>query len=216
MKNLTLKNTGTDSFRMVESMNSLKTNITFCGENIQVIAITSSMPGEGKSSIAFELSKSLARSGKKVLLIDADIRKSKFLRTRGACGVDRGLTHYLSGQAELKEVFYKVNIKNMAFIPTGPSVLNPSELIENEKFKKMIAVSRKAYDYIIVDVTPVGVVIDAAIVAKQCDGVVMVIEQGKISRRVVNHAIGQLKRAKIRILGMVINKVDVKSSYSYR
>lgn len=215
MKNLTLKDTGSDNYGIVESINSLKTNIAFCGDDVQVIALTSCVPGEGKSSIAFELAKSLARSDNKVLLIDADIRKSKFLRVRGARGVDLGLTHYLSGQAELKDIFYRVNIKNMAFIPTGPSVPNPTELIENERFIKLIEVSRKVYNYIIIDATPIGAVIDAAIVAKQCDGVVMVIEQGKTSRRMIGQAIEQLKRTETRILGAVLNKVDAGSSEYY-
>lgn len=215
MKNLTLKETGSVSYGIVESMNSLKTNIAFCGDDVQVIVLTSSLPGEGKSSISFELAKSLARSDKKVLLIDADIRKSKFLRTRGVKGVDAGLTHFLSGQAEMKDIFYRMNIKNIALIPTGPSVPNPTELLENERFVKLIEVSRKVYNYIIIDASPIAAVIDAAIVAKQCDGVVMVIEQGKTSRRVIGQAIEQLKRSETRILGAVLNKVDVKNSRYY-
>jgi len=108
-----------------------------------------------------------------------------------------------------------VNIKNMAFIPTGPSVPNPSELIENERFKTLIEISRKAYNYIIIDIAPIGAVIDAAIIARHCDGVLMVIEQGKISRRLVGQAIDQLNRTQTRILGAVLNKVDVKNSGHY-
>jgi len=171
------------------------------------------MTGEGKSCIAFELAKSMAGSDKKVLLIDADIRKS--LQSSAPKGADPGLTHYLSGQAELKDLFFKVNINNMDFIPAGSFVHNPAELIENDKFNKLIEISRKIYDYIIIDAPSIGVVIDAAIVAKQCDGVVMVIEQGKISRRMIHQAVEQLQRTGTQILGAVLNKVDVKSSSYY-
>jgi len=215
MKQLLLKDIGSETYGIVESVNSLKTNITFCGDDVKTIVITSSVPGEGKTSISFELSKSLAVSGKKVLLVDADIRKSKFLRTRGVRGVEVGLSHYLSGQAELEDVFYKINIKNMAFVPTGPTVPNPLELIESERFERLLTLSRKVYDYIIVDAAPLGAVIDAAIIAKHCDGSIVVIEQGKVSRRLVGQVVEQLKRTETRILGAVLNKVDMKSSNYY-
>jgi len=215
MKQLMLKDIGSETYGIVESINSLKTNITFCGDDVKIIVVTSSVPGEGKSSISFELSKSLAASGNKVLLVDADIRKSKFLRTRGVRGVEVGLTHYLSGQAELEDVFYKINIKNIAFIPTGPTVPNPSELIESERFERLLTLSRKVYDYIIVDAAPLGAVIDAAIIAKYCDGSILVIEQGKVSRKLVGQVVEQLKRTETRILGVVLNKVDMKSSNYY-
>lgn len=215
MKSLVFEDTGSDSNGIVESMNTLKTNIAFCGDEVQVIALTSCMPGEGKSSIAFELAKSLADSDNKVLLIDADIRKSKFLRNRGVRGVETGLTNYLSGRTEMRNIIYKVNINNMAFIPTGSSVPNPTVLIDNEKFKKLIEINRKTYNYIIVDATPIGMVIDAAIVAKQCDGLVMVVEQGKNTKRMIRQAVDQLKRTETRILGAVLNKVDAGSSEYY-
>lgn len=215
MKKLTLRDTGSKNYGIIESMNSLKTNIAFCGDDIKVILITSCLPGEGKSSIAFELSKSLARSDNKVLLVDSDIRKSKFLLTRGVRGVEFGLTHYLSGQAEMKDVFYKLNIKNLVFVPTGPAVPNPAELINNKKFEKLIVASWKIFDYIIIDASPIGAVIDAAIIAKHCDGVVLVIEQGKVNRRMAVQAVEQIKRTETQILGTVLNKADIKNSSYY-
>ncbi|MGL6199639.1 MAG: CpsD/CapB family tyrosine-protein kinase [Lachnospiraceae bacterium] len=208
MKNLIFKDTGSDSHGIIDSMNTLKTNVVFCGDEVQVIALTSCVPGEGKSSIAFELTKSLADSDNKVLLIDADIRNSKFLRTRGIRGIEIGLTNYLSGKVEMEDIFYKVNINNMVFVPTGTTVPNPTVLIDNEKFEKLIEISRRSYNYIIVNATPIGMVIDAAIVARQCDGLVMVVEQGKNNKRMIGRAVEQLKRTETRILGAVLNKVN--------
>ena len=127
------------SYTMKESLRALKTNIQFCGDDIQTILITSSVPNEGKSTVAMDLARSLTESGKRVLFIDTDMRKSVLvgrLRAKTASGNDIcGLSHYLSGQKKLEEVLYGTEVPRLFMIFAGPSVPNPTEILEKKYFE---------------------------------------------------------------------------------
>lgn len=191
-----------------EAYKTLRTNITFCGDEIKTITFTSSVPNEGKSKVSFETAKSLAEDGKKVLYIDADIRKSVMLARYDVDIEIIGLTHYLAGKNKLEEVIYETNIKNFHTIFIGASVPNPSELLGNRKFDKMIETVRESYDYVIIDCPPLGSVIDAAIISKKCDGAIIVVESDNVSYRLVQKVKDQLSKSGVRILGAVLNKVE--------
>ena len=160
-----------------ESYKSLRTNLLFCGEEKKVIAITSCTPNEGKSTVSLNLALSLADSGKKVLLIDADLRKSVLL---GRTEVDqeiKGLSHLLSHQETIENVIYATNIPRFNIIYAGTVPPNPAELLGAEYFKRVLAAVKKVYDYIIIDTPPLGSVIDSAVIADECDGSIIVMEQ---------------------------------------
>ncbi len=196
-------------FKSNEAYKTLRTNISFSGDNIKAIAVTSSVPNEGKSVVTFNLANSLAEDGKKVLYIDADIRKSVTVVRYGVDIETKGLTHYLSGQAKLDQIIYDTNIDNLSVIFTGQAAPNPSELLGNERFKKLLEQEREDFDYIIIDCPPLGSVIDAAIVAKECDGAIIVIETDNVSYKVVQRVKKQLDQSGCRILGAVLNKVEM-------
>ncbi len=212
-------------YRLTEGLNQLKTNLAFCGKDIKVITITSSVQNEGKSSVAFDLSKTMAEGGKKILMVDADLRKSVLAAKYHIQGIDKGLSHYLTGQAEIEDIIYETETEGFYLSVAGPLSPDPTSLLDSDQFQKFIDKVREDYDYVIIDAPPLGVVIDAAIIGKYCDGAVLVIEQGVIKRKVVQDVIKQLKRGKVRILGAVLNKVDerigaygaydYKYSYSY-
>ena len=212
-------------YRLTEGLNQLKTNLAFCGKDIKVITITSSVQNEGKSLVAFDLSKTMAESGKKILMVDADLRKSVLAAKYHIQGIDKGLSHYLTGQAEIEDIIYETETEGFYLSVAGPLSPDPTSLLDSDQFQKFIDKVREDYDYVIIDAPPLGVVIDAAIIGKYCDGAVLVIEQGVIKRKVVQDVIKQLKRGKVRILGAVLNKVDerigaygaydYKYSYSY-
>ena len=212
-------------YRLTEGLNQLKTNLAFCGKDIKVITITSSAQNEGKSSVAFDLSKTMAEGGKKILMVDADLRKSVLAAKYHIQGIDKGLSHYLTGQAEIEDIIYETETEGFYLSVAGPLSPDPTSLLDSDQFQKFIDKVREDYDYVIIDAPPLGVVIDAAIIGKYCDGAVLVIEQGVIKRKVVQDVIKQLKRGKVRILGAVLNKVDerigaygaydYKYSYSY-
>lgn len=196
-------------FKTNEAYKALRTNISFAGDDIHVIALTSSVPNEGKSAVSFNLARALAEDGKKVLYVDADIRKSVTIARYGVDIETKGLTHYLSGQTELKDVVYETNIENLSVIFTGQVAPNPAELLGNDRFKNMLTLERETFAYIIIDCPPLGSVIDAAIVAKECDGAIIVIETDNVSYKIVQRVKKQLDQSGCRILGAVLNKVEM-------
>lgn len=203
-------------YRTKESYKSLRTNIQFCGADRKVISFTSCTSNEGKSSVSFNLAVSFAESGKRVILIDADLRKSVLVGRYKVGGVRAGLAHYLAGQKKFEEVCLQTDIENMDIIFSGPFVPNPAELLDSEQFGKLIAACREKYDYVFIDTPPLGSVIDSAIVAKSVDGAVIVIEADAISYRFVQHIKKQLERSNVKVLGAVLNKVPMnKGKYGY-
>lgn len=205
-----------DDYSFNEAINTLRTNIQFCGSNVRKIMLTSAMPDEGKSSVSFNLAYSLAQIGKKVLLIDADIRKSVLVSRYQLEEKVNGLSQYLSGQKTLDEVLYNVKeAENFSIIFAGPYSPNPVELLEEDLFGEIFAAMGQKYDYIIVDTPPMATLIDGAIVSRYCDGAVMVIESGAISYRLEQRVKEQLEKSGCRILGVVLNKVDVNTQGYY-
>ncbi len=205
-----------NDYQYNEAMKTLRTNIQFSGNGIHVVMLTSSVPGEGKSETSFHLAASLAQLDKRVLLIDADIRKSVLVSRYQLDKRVDGLSEYLSGQKTREDVIYETNVPNLSMIFSGPYSPNPAELLEESLFGELVSWARENYDYIIIDTPPMGSVIDGAIIARSCDGAIMVIESGSISYRVLQKVKLQLEKSGCRILGTVLNKVDVhQSSYYY-
>lgn len=201
---------------MKESLRALKTNIRFCGDDVKKILLTSAVPNEGKSTVALDLARSMTESGKRVLLIDTDMRKSVFvgrLRASSATGEEIcGLSHYLSGQKKLEDVLYGTEIPRLFMIFAGPAVPNPTEILEKKYFEELLRFGEEHFNYIILDCAPIGAAIDAAVVAKHCDGAILVIAQGMASGRMIKSVKKQLEASGVRILGAVLNKVKMKKA----
>ncbi len=202
-------------FRMKEAFKIIRTNIEFSGEDVKVICVTSCTPNEGKSLTSFEVAKSFAEIGKKTLLIDADLRKS-VMRDRYEAGVVKyGLTNFLAGKVSLDEALCKTDVPGLTMFFAGPVPPNPSELLGSKKFTTFIEKAREHYDMIIIDTPPLGSVIDTAVVSKCCDGAVIIIASGTVSYRFVRKVKQQLEFAGCRILGCVLNKVDIGGNKYY-
>ena len=198
------------SYFMREAYNTLRTNVLFSGKEVKTIVITSCLANEGKTTIATELGKSLAESGKKVLLIDADLRKSvmvsRYTKVRGLVG----LSQVLSGQIEVNDAIYKTQIKDLDVIFAGPYPPNPNELVGSHAFKELLDEKRDYYDYILIDAAPLGLVIDAAVMASVCDGAILVINSGAVKYRFAQEVKVQLQKSGCKSLGVVLNKVGRK------
>ena len=203
-------------YAMKESLRALKTNIQFCGDDIQTIVVTSAMPNEGKSTVTMDLARSLTESGKRVLLIDTDMRKSVYVGRLRAVASDGGeiygLSHFLSGQKRLEDVLYGTEISGLFMIFAGPSVPNPTEILEKNYFIELLKFAKEHFNYVLLDCAPIGAAIDAAVIAKHCDGAILVISQGMASSRMIQNVKKQLEVSGVRILGAVLNKVKMKKN----
>lgn len=208
MKKIKMEMPDFSDYRRKEGLNQLRTNLAFCGDGIKVISITSSVPNEGKSSVAFSLACVMAENGKKILLVDCDLRKSVMVAKYHMEGIDKGLSHFLSGQAKEEEIIYETPQEGLHIAVAGPLSPDPTGLVESDLFDQFMKSVRDKFDYVIVDTPPLGAVIDAVIISQHTDGAVIVIEQGAIKRKIVQDVVRQLKRGNVRILGAVLNKVD--------
>ncbi len=210
MKTIELNWGDPNNYFVREAFNTLRTNILFSGKSVKTILITSCMAHEGKTTVSFEMARSLAESNKKVLLIDADLRKSvtvsRYTKERGI----NGLSQILSGQVGLDQSVYRTQLAGMDVIFAGPFPPNPAELVGSPTFKELLDCVRDAYDFIIIDAPPLGLVIDAAVMASVCDGAVIVINQGTVKYRVAQEVKAQLTKSGCRILGVVLNQTQRK------
>ena len=199
--------------QMVKSMeeyyNSIRTNIQFSGRDLKVITLTSAQPGEGKSTTSVNLAISFARAGFRTLLIDADTRNSVMSGTFKSNERYQGLTSFLSGNAELSDVICDTSIDNLMIIPAGQVPPNPTSLIQNDNFKAMVETVRGLYDYVIIDTPPLGLVIDAAILAHHSDASLLVVKAGADKRRTVTKLKEQLEQSGSVFLGVILNKYDL-------
>lgn len=198
-----------------EAVKTLRTNVQFAGRNIRTMLVTSCFPNEGKSDVIMQLAREFGNMGKRVLLLDADMRKSAFASRYQVNQTVKGLSQYLSGQTSAGSVIYQTNFQNVDIIFAGPSTPNPSELLEDTAFADLLAVLRQQYDYVVIDTPPMNGMIDAAIVAKQCDGAILVIESELVSYKIAVKAKLQLEKTGCRILGAVLNKVSMEKDKYY-
>jgi len=216
-KHMELRNVKPLEYSVREAMNTLKTNIYFSGK-VKTISVFSALPWEGKSIISFNLARMIAEEGKSVVFVDSDMRKSNFIGRYKpeTIGTLYGLTHYLSGQVDLTDIIYMTNIPKLNVITTGPLTPSPIELINDSRYEEMLQMFARHFDYVIIDCPPLGSVIDAAAISSHCDGAVLVIEAGEVSRRHLIDVRDQLEASGCRILGAVLNKVDIgKKGYGY-
>ena len=202
-------------FQTAESLKTLRTNLMFNGDDVKAVALTSFSASEGKSTISFQLAVSLAQAGKRVLLMDTDLRKSVLpsrLRVRGKV---EGLTHYLSGTANAGDLLYETDINDLYIMFAGSRVPNAAEALGSNRFKKLMPALRDTFDYIIVDAAPIGQVIDCAVVAPELDGVLIVVDSTNNSYKLERRIKSQLERSGAKILGVILNRVDFKDKGGY-
>ena len=194
--------------RAEEHYNALRTNIQLSGNNLKVISVSSVKPGEGKSTTSTNIALAFARAGYKTLLVDADIRNSVMSGVFKSREKITGLTDFLSGTTDLSHGLCDTNVENLFVIQAGPISPNPTALLQSENFETMIETLRKYFDYVIVDTAPIGMVIDAAIIAQKCDASILVTAAGETKRRDVLKAKEQLEQTGVPFLGVVLNKFN--------
>lgn len=203
-----------------ESYRTLRTNIQFLNfdKEIKTIIVTSSEPKDGKSTISINLAISLGLSGKKVLLIDGDIRKPQIHKYIGLNN-KKGLTSILlSDVSNYKEIIYPYfDLNTLSILTSGVVPPNPSELLGSNKMRSFMKIVKKDFDIVIIDTPTVGIVTDAMILSSIVDGVILVCEEGRTKIDTLRNTKILLENVEANILGVVINKINVKKDkiYSY-
>jgi len=213
-------------FQFKEAFLSLRTNISFLSatNDVKRLIITSSIPGEGKTSIAVNLSLALSTAGNSVLLVDTDLRKPMIHKLLNIPdGTKFGLTNLLRDKDCLTErcIRHKIDGRGLSIIPCGIIPPNPTELLGSTRLGTIFETLGSIYDYIILDTPPVSIVTDAAVLSKFADGVLFVVRQKKTTFEQARQAKRNLEAVNASILGVVINDFNHKhidksdSYYSY-
>jgi polysaccharide biosynthesis transport protein len=196
---------------VVESYRMLRTSILLstAGAPPKTILITSSQPGEGKTTTAVNTAISLSQLGASVLLIDADLRRPA-VHLAFKIPHTRGISNYLSGHTPIEELIVKVPIPNLSVLPCGPIPPNPAELISSERMKELIRALSQRFDHVLIDSPPLISVTDPVIISTMVDGSILVVQAGKCTRELVRRARQDLAVAGARVFGVVLNNVNVK------
>lgn len=199
-----------------ESYRAIRTNLQFAGAGKQMkyIAFTSSVPGEGKSTTISNIALTMAQDGKKVLLIDNDLRKPRQHKIWGL--LNKGLTNMIAMGAPFDEVVQKDVFPNLDVLTSGPIPPNPSELLGSSKMNTILKEIGEPYDYVLLDLPPILAVTDAAIVGNMADGVVLVVRSGLTVPEEAKESKKRLEAGHANILGVVLNGVPTeKKGYGY-
>jgi capsular exopolysaccharide synthesis family protein len=194
-----------------EAFRSLRTAILFSAPATppKVILLTSAGASEGKTVTSLNLATSLAEAGSRVLLIDVDLRRPSCHRVLGLVN-DRGLSSFLSGQADFASVVRELDSPRLSFVSAGPTPPNPAELVGSARMRDTVEELRDEYDFIILDSPPVLPVTDAVVLGRDADGVVMVVKGHDTPRELLRRARDQLLQANVHLLGAVVNNVDLR------
>lgn len=182
---------------------------------VKSIAITSLGPQEGKTTTICNLSIVIAQNQKKVLLVDADMRKPR-LNTIFNKENKSGLSTFLSSkELNLDEMIQKTDVDNLYLVNGGPHPPNPSELLSSHKYKEFITLAKERFDYVLLDTPPIAVITDALLVSQAVDGLIVVVESGKTPKRALPRIYKLLEDAKVRVIGTIINKISISSDNYY-
>ncbi len=211
MNTITLMLPKADNYFFQEAFKVLRTNLQFCGQDVKVIALTSCYENEGKTTVSLNIGKSFAELGKKVLIIDADMRKSVMAGRNSDVGDTVGLSEVLTGMNSFAECVCKTQYPHLHILFAGKYPPNPVELLASKYFTELIRGAKQVYDYVIIDTPPLGCVIDAAVIAAVCDGTVLVLGNQKVRCHQAQEVIEQLRKSGKPVLGAIRNfnkKID--------
>jgi capsular exopolysaccharide synthesis family protein len=204
-----------------ECCRTIRTNITFQSADhpLRTIAITSAMPKDGKTTVSISIATTLAQSGRRILIVDTDLRKPRLHRAFQLPS-HAGVTSILAGETLLDDTVQTTDIPNVTLLQCGPLPPNPSELLHTRRFAELIEEARSKFDIVIFDTPPLGAVTDPAVISTQVDGTILVVRSRTTTRSGVDAALRQLRGVSARILGVVLNGVsltdsDYDSYYAY-
>lgn len=202
---------------MQNAVKTLATNIRFASVDnpVHSIVVTSSIPNEGKSTIAVALSEALASGGKSVLLVECDMRRRSIA---GMLGVhaQNGLYAVLSAQVELEDAVVRTSMRGVSFLAAEPHIPNPVDILGSRRFRSFVESLKSSYDYVVFDTPPISAFVDAAVIGSVVDGALLVVRRNFVKREAVVSSLEQLKKAGANVLGTVLNYCEnERSDYYY-
>lgn len=203
------------SYAGSEAINTLCTNLTFSGNGIKKIMISSCHASEGKTTITMNVLRTMAKLGKRVVLVDCDLRRSTIVKHFGvefeSAGEVYGTTHLLAGMATEEDALYETDIPGAYIVPVIKTVRNSLSLLNSDRMKQLLDWLAEYFDYVLVDAPPIGALIDAAQIARYCDGTLLVVNYNAVTKKELADAKTQIEQSGCPILGTVINQAAFDS-----
>ena len=198
-----------------ESYRTLRTNIQYSSfdKEYKVIVITSSEPGEGKSTTAGNLALCMAQGDKKVILVDCDLRRPSIHKKFKVSNL-AGLSDVIIGKSDLSKVMHRYN-KNLVLLTSGKIPPNPSEMLSSKSMENLLEKLRENFDYVILDTPPVQAVTDSQILSTKADGTILVVRAGKTKKESIKNAIDLLNKVNAHVIGTVLNGIDANRNKYY-
>lgn len=200
-----------------EAYRSLRTALLLSSAHeLKIVAVTSAVASEGKSATATNLAVVMAQLGRRVLIVDADLRKPRLHEVLQVSN-RAGLVSYLTGGADFEGVVRSTAVQNLWVIPSGPIPPNPSELLASDRMEELVRLVRSRFDFVVIDTPPILPVTDAALVGTRVDGVTLCLRAGKVTRDEARSCLDRLKLSGIKVLGVVLNRhTTAQGGYSGR
>lgn len=208
-----------ESSNMQEVQNAAKTlfaNIRFMSPDapIRTIVITSSVPNEGKSVTSYELARAIATSGRRTLLVEADMRRRSLASILGV-HAQYGIYSLLTNDVPIDEAVVSSKVHDLFFLDAEPNIPNPADVISSRSYANLVKRLEERYDYIVFDTPPVGTFVDAAVLSTLVDGTVLVVRPGTVRRDEVRRAYEQLQKADANVIGSCATFVEGTGSEYY-
>lgn len=210
------KKASSDALVVQNAAKTLLANIRFASVDrpVKSIVLTSSVPNEGKSTVACNLAQAIASSGKRTLIVECDMRRRSLADMVGA-RARHGIYAVLSGQVELDEALVATSHRNLFFLDSEPHIPNPADILSSQRFRKLVAQMESDFDYVVIDTPPVGTFVDAAIIAALADATALVVRERFVKRAELQNAYDQLKKADANVIGVIMNMCEAESSEYY-
>lgn len=205
-----------DKMVVQNAAKTLLANIRFASVDnpIRSLVITSSVPNEGKTTVAVNLAQAIATSGKRVLLVECDMRRRSVADMIGARAA-AGIYGVLSDQVRLENAVVATQQQNMDFLDAEPHIPNPADIIASKRFSRLVKILEDSYDFVVFDTPPVGTFVDAAVLSTLVDATALVVRDNFTKRDEVVNACEQLKKAEANLIGVILNDCETETSEYY-
>lgn len=202
--------------QVAEQYRTLRTNIQFSslGDEVKIIVVTSSLPSEGKSTVISNLAITMAKSNKRVVIVDCDLRKPSIHKKFSLSNL-LGVTNILAQGKKIEDIINTTKVSNLYVITSGPIPPNPSELLGTQNMKDILSELSKEFDIVLIDTPPLLSVTDAQILAALSQGTIIVTAYGKLEKKLLLNAKEKIDKVGGKILGVVINKIPDKAKGQY-